>query len=253
MNVVDTSQAAVPLEKDVTGNMEPVKIPEPETLGQLDLLLGRYRAVIHEPEINQSEIDALERVFLSLSEQQDSYSGNLKALRQELQNQDPYDDEVFQKQLIALQLLSRDMDIPDGLLDGTESSKADAGSTATVTGSGSEDIPPIKLSLNFDENSKSFGLYDKFSNIGVKKGGLGSSAIETTILARIAERIKELESLPANLGTYSLLDSLQFTAKDDVPSSVDDIKLKALLELKALKLASNKAEITQTEIDFQCH
>ncbi|KAM3160773.1 Nuclear protein STH1/NPS1 [Lachancea thermotolerans] len=227
-----------------------VNIPTPETLAQLDQLLGRYRAVIQEPEKNKVEIDALERVLCSISEQQDEYTVKLQKLRTGMQNQPAYDEQLFKSQLIALQLLSRDVDVPDGLLteEQTEDDRTVGSSNHTSTLESTEsNLKPVKLSLDFDSNAKSFGLYDKFSNLGMPKGkeSLGVISVEGTILSRIAERIKELESLPANLGTYSLEDSLLFTAKDDVPSSIDDLKLKAIVELRALKLLTKQKSLRQ--------
>ncbi|SCU86405.1 LAME_0D05996g1_1 [Lachancea meyersii CBS 8951] len=222
-----------------------VEIPAPETLAQLEQLLHRYRAVFQDPDSNRVEINALERVFSSISQQQDEYVKKLQEIRHAMEKECEYDDRVFQNQLIALQLLSKDLDVPEGLLgDAEPQNTGDVGNEVVPKLS---KLAPLKLSLNFDENAKTFGLGDKFYNFEIAKGkkSLGSPGIERTIVSRIAERIAELERLPANLGTYALSDSLQFTAKDDVPSSVDDLKLKALVELKALKLLTKQKSIRQ--------
>ncbi|SCU88385.1 LADA_0E09824g1_1 [Lachancea dasiensis] len=221
-----------------------IEIPEPETLAQLEQLLNRYRTVFQEPERNRVEINALERVFSSISQQQDEYVSKLGELRQAMEREATYDAKVFQNQLIALQLLSRDLDLPDGLLVDPAVVERSDDETQSVE---FMKLEPLKLSLNFEENAKNFGLSDKFYNFEVTRGkkNLGSPYIESAIVSRIAERIAELERLPANLGTYSLADSLQFTAKDDVPSGVDELKLRALVELKALKLLTKQKSLRQ--------
>ncbi|SCV05451.1 LANO_0H07778g1_1 [Lachancea nothofagi CBS 11611] len=225
--------------------VELVDIPAPETLAQLEQLLNRYRAIFEDSDTNRAEINSLERVFSSVSKQQDQYITKLQELRHAMEKEAAYDEQVFQNQLIALQLLSKDMDVPSGLLESPKTSPTD--SVQHTTSTISQCLQPLKVSLNFDENAKSFGLRDKFFNFGVARGkkSLGVPVVEATIVSRIAERISDLERLPASLGTYSLLDSLQFTAKDDVPSSVDDLKLRALVELKALKMLTKQKSLRQ--------
>ncbi|CEP62138.1 RSC chromatin remodeling complex ATPase subunit STH1 LALA0_S04e08702g [Lachancea lanzarotensis] len=247
MNITQAPITAPPSKQQ--HQQEPVKtveIPEPETLVQLEQLLNRYRAVFQDADSNRVEIDALERVFSSVSQQQDDYVAKLRELRHAMENEaSSYNDKVFQKQLVALQLLSKDLDLPEEFFEEkheTEKEQLNSGSSSNLS-----ELLPLKLSLNFDENAKNFGLGNKFFNFEITKGkrSLGSPEIENTIVSRIAQRISELERMPANLGTYALSDSLQFTAKDDVPSSVDNFKLKALVELKALKLLTKQKSLRQ--------
>lgn len=219
-----------------------VEIPKPESCYELDQLLYRYRAIIEEPESNKNEIESIERVFANISEEQDHFLKMLQQLRKDMLEEIEYDDTLLKKQILAFQLLSKDLDFPDSLLDPkTEDPTTEQVSTENPT------LRPIRISLDFDNNAKEFGLEDKFSNLGFSKGSenLGNYGVETSISSRIAGRIKELETLPANLGTYSLHDSLEFIAKDDVSSSIDDLKVKALIELKALKLLTKQKSLRQ--------
>ncbi|AAS53055.1 AER375Cp [Eremothecium gossypii ATCC 10895] len=218
-------------------------IPRPETKDQLEQLLYRYRAIIATPEKNQLEIDAIEQVFTTVSEQQELYVQRLAELRKAVQRDVGYDSSLLKKQLISLQLLSRDMDLPVELLQDLETVLQPQESSPNPP----TDIKPIQLSLDFTANAEKFGLKDKFCSIGYQKTSskLGEYKMETAISARIAQRIHELETLPSNLGTYSLDDALEFITKGDVPSSIDNLKIKALVELKALKLLTKQKSLRQ--------
>ncbi|AET40158.1 RSC chromatin remodeling complex ATPase subunit STH1 Ecym_5403 [Eremothecium cymbalariae DBVPG len=225
------------------GFAEAILIPKPETKDQLEQLLYRYRAIVGSPEKNRLEIDAIEQVFTDVSDQQQKYVARLSELRSSMVEELEYDSELLKKQIISLQLLSKDMDIPPSLLGELEDVLQQERSEMKPVAN----IKPIEWSFNFNENAEKFGLKDKFCSIGYQKSSskLGEYKTETTISARIAQRIHELETLPSNLGTYSLDDALEFITKDDVPSSIDNLKIKALVELKALKLLTKQKSLRQ--------
>ncbi|SCU84670.1 LAMI_0C08416g1_1 [Lachancea mirantina] len=254
MSMTEEPLTAPPSKQEESQSLA-VDIPDPETIWQLDQLLYRYRAISQNAEENKAEIRALERTFARLSQQQDVYAERIQEIRAAASQGAEYSQDAFEKQLMALQLLSRDLCLPDELvsqLTGEDLVETEPNGPQQLT------LDPVKLSLSFDKNAQQFGLQDKFSNLGFPKNKrrLGNYASETFISARIAERIQQLETLPANLGTYALFDSLEFVAKDDVPSSVDDLKIKALLELKALKLLTKQKSLRQkliTNVTSQAH
>ncbi|AMD19686.1 HCL465Cp [Eremothecium sinecaudum] len=223
--------------------VDTIAIPNPETSDQLEQLIYRYRAIIHNAEANQTEIDAIEQVFTWVSNEHDRYVERLKQLRDSIKQDTVYDSELLKKQLISLQMLSKDMDIPERLLQDFENVL----SSDENTGENSPNIKTIEWSLDFNQYAERLGLKDKFSSIGYHKSSskLGEYELETTISARIAQRMKELETLPSNLGTYSLDDALDFITKEDVPSSIDNLRIKALIELIALKLLTKQKSLRQ--------
>lgn len=154
-----------------------------------------------------------------------------------------YDEDLLNKHLVALQLLEKDTDVPDYFLD-LPDTKNDNTTAIEVDYS---EKKPIKISADFNAKAKSLGLESKFSN--ATKTALGDPDTEIRISARISNRINELERLPANLGTYSLDDCLEFITKDDLSSRMDTFKIKALVELKSLKLLTKQKSIRQKLIN----
>ncbi|CCF60233.1 hypothetical protein KAFR_0J01680 [Kazachstania africana CBS 2517] len=219
-----------------------INIPLPQSNEQLNQLIYRYRAITSNPKDNIVEISAIENVLAKISNEHALYLKNLNALRESITKVE-YDNAQFNRQLLALQLLEKDLDIPDHLLmvealEDVEEKKVNG----AVPSTDANQLKQIKLSLDFTENAKNFGLLDSFSN---KQSKLGTQKFEDLISQQIAKRINELEKLPANLGTYSLDDSLEFTTKDDLPSNIHKLKMKALVELKSLKLLTKQKSIRQ--------
>lgn len=227
--------------------MDTVLIPNPESKDQLNQLIYRYRAIISKPESNRMEIDAIEQVLTAVSNQQQEYVSRLEELRASVNRKFCYDSELLKKQLISLHLLSKDMDIPVALVQEFENVQH----CNTEEPKPRCDPKPIEWTLDFTENTKRFGLKDKFSSVGYHKNSskLGEYKLETTISARLSQRINELEVLPSNLGTCSLDDALEFVTKEDVTSSIDNLKIRALLELKALKLLTKQKSLRQKLIN----
>ncbi|CCC68738.1 hypothetical protein NCAS_0B06540 [Naumovozyma castellii] len=218
-------------------------IPKPESKNHLEQLIYRYRAIQEQPKANKFEIGLLEKTFSDISHEQDEYIEKLNDIRSDANiKQSKYDKAVLQRQLLALQFLERDMDIPDGILldDDKMQDAKDAQDTSDV-------LKPIKLTFDFNENARSLGLLDKFSNI--TKTDLGKQETENLISKQIAQRIKELERLPANLGSYSLDDCLEFLTKSDLPSNIDNLKIRALIELKSLKMLTKQKSLRQKLIN----
>ena len=158
--------------------------------------------------------------------------------------------EIF-KEILALQLLEKNIDIPEGLLEVNEESTSDStalrNSNLSMSTLNNLSLNKISVSSNFDVTIKRFGLENKFFNNN--KSILGHSEHEDILSNQIAQRIYELERLPGNLGTYSLDDSLEFLTKYDLPTNIDKLKLKALVELKSLKLLTKQKQLRQKLIN----
>ncbi|CAI4065257.1 hypothetical protein N7582_002925 [Saccharomyces uvarum] len=240
--------AAVAAASETNGKLESeelpkIMIPKPRSSSQLEQLLYRYRAIQNHPKENRLEMGAIEDTFRAISRDQDLYETKLDTLRKSIDEGFNYEEGLLQKHLVALQLLEKDTDIPDYLLDLSDiDSDETAVEEADLSGK-----KPIKVSMDFNAKAKSLGLESKFSNTA--KTILGDPETEVTISARISNRIRELERLPANLGTYSLDDCLEFITKDDLSSRMDTFKIKALLELKSLKLLTKQKSIRQKLIN----
>ncbi|CAI4391602.1 BBM_1a_G0025940.mRNA.1.CDS.1 [Saccharomyces cerevisiae] len=220
-----------------------ITIPKPRSSAQLEQLLYRYRAIQNHPKENKLEIKAIEDTFRNISRDQDIYETKLDTLRKSIDEGFQYDEDLLNKHLIALQLLEKDTDVPDYFLD-LPDTKNDNTTAIEVDYS---EKKPIKISADFNAKAKSLGLESKFSN--ATKTALGDPDTEIRISARISNRINELERLPANLGTYSLDDCLEFITKDDLSSRMDTFKIKALVELKSLKLLTKQKSIRQKLIN----
>ncbi|CAD6620850.1 XXYS1_4_G0054750.mRNA.1.CDS.1 [Saccharomyces cerevisiae] len=220
-----------------------ITIPKPRSSAQLEQLLYRYRAIQNHPKENKLEIKAIEDTFRNISRDQDIYETKLDTLRKSIDEGFQYDEDLLNKHLVALQLLEKDTDVPDYFLD-LPDIKND---TTTAIEVDYSEKKPIKISADFNAKAKSLGLESKFSN--ATKTALGDPDTEIRISARISNRINELERLPANLGTYSLDDCLEFITKDDLSSRMDTFKIKALVELKSLKLLTKQKSIRQKLIN----
>lgn len=220
-----------------------ITIPKPRSSAQLEQLLYRYRAIQNHPKENKLEIKAIEDTFRNISRDQDIYETKLDTLRKSIDKGFQYDEDLLNKHLVALQLLEKDTDVPDYFLDLPDTKN---NNTTAIEVDYSEK-KPIKISADFNAKAKSLGLESKFSN--ATKTALGDPDTEIRISARISNRINELERLPANLGTYSLDDCLEFITKDDLSSRMDTFKIKALVELKSLKLLTKQKSIRQKLIN----
>ncbi|CAI4361564.1 BAQ_1a_G0026010.mRNA.1.CDS.1 [Saccharomyces cerevisiae] len=220
-----------------------ITIPKPRSSAQLEQLLYRYRAIQNHPKENKLEIKAIEDTFRNISRDQDIFETKLDTLRKSIDEGFQYDEDLLNKHLVALQLLEKDTDVPEYFLD-LPDTKNDNTTAIEVDYS---EKKPIKISADFNAKAKSLGLESKFSN--ATKTALGDPDTEIRISARISNRINELERLPANLGTYSLDDCLEFITKDDLSSRMDTFKIKALVELKSLKLLTKQKSIRQKLIN----
>lgn len=248
--VIDQSQIASVLEE--MKKVERVILPLPETKEQLENLIYRYRYISQYRDHNRLEVEAIEQVFTQISNKEDEYNERLLKLRENAAKNVKWDEKLLKEQMISLQLLSKDINIPDGLLEDDADSVSSDGSQSPGDSDVSVLLEKVKLSVDFDETSERLGLPEALSTFRLKSGNqasLGDWEVEKIISTLIAKRIKQLENLPSNLGTYSLNDALDFVTKDDIPTGADDLKLKALVELKSLKMLTKQKSLRKRLIE----
>lgn len=242
---IDGKQLSSVLEE--MNKIERIILPLPETKEQLEDLIYRYRYISQYRDHNKLEVEAIEQVFAQISDKQDKFKEGLLNLRNNAVTGVQWDENLLKEQLISLQLLSKDVNIPDNFLH-----EYNASSNENDSSSKHIQLERIKLSIDLYESSKLLGLPDALTTLGIKRGNntaLGDWESEKIISSLIASRIKFLENLPANLGTYSLNDALDFITKDDIPTSVDDFKMRALVELKSLKLLTKQKSLRKKLIE----
>ena len=242
---IDDKQLSSVLEE--MNKIERIILPLPETKEQLEDLIYRYRYISQYRDHNKLEVEAIEQVFAQISDKQDKFKEGLLNLRNNAVTGVQWDENLLKEQLISLQLLSKDVNIPDNFLH-----EYNASSNENDSSSKHIQLERIKLSIDLYESSKLLGLPDALTTLGIKRGNntaLGDWESEKIISSLIASRIKFLENLPANLGTYSLNDALDFITKDDIPTSVDDFKMRALVELKSLKLLTKQKSLRKKLIE----
>lgn len=234
--------------KNVKSSKLTISIPKPDDINQLDQLLHRYRSIFDKANKNANanmEKNAIENVLLKISQDENLYNNRLNELRSSNVKDKLADSKILSKQLVALQFLEKNLDVPDGLLSSDEKDNQQEQTDETKI---DEFLSTIKLSLDFNTNAKNFGLLSKFTN-GKDINIMGNFQNEEIVSNLIAQRIYELERLPGNLGSYSLDDAIEFINKDEVPSSIDNFKLKALIELKSLKLLTKQKSLRQKLIN----
>jgi ATP-dependent helicase STH1/SNF2 len=222
-------------------DMSPVKVvePFPQSRLELEFQILRYRS-LHETKANYLEEAALEKVLFQVSEKQEKYKADHERLRKAvLQRKAKYDQNLLKDQLITLQLLSKNLPIPSALR-----SQFSPGESLKQSEHEAE-LTKIEASVDFTERLKNLGVQDRFS-IDSESSISASSAqnieSEGLIRARIQTRLNELERLPANLGTFKT-GEITLTAPDDLSETVDDLKIRALLELKSLRLLSKQKQL----------
>ncbi|KAH3683547.1 hypothetical protein WICPIJ_005474 [Wickerhamomyces pijperi] len=219
----------------------PQPIPFPRTRQDLEILLLKYRS-LHAINPDGTEIVEIEKVLHKVSKKQELFKQRQEKLRQSLKSRKStsstplYNKEMLNDQLIAIQLLSKNLNLPEELQHKLNIHKTQAIQSRYH-------LKPVESSLDFNERFNNLGLRDQFS---VSTGTtttvpsdfnekLGDVLTEEKVTRRINERIDDLATLPANLGTYKA-DELHMDSPDDLDQHIDDLKIKALVELKALRL-----------------
>lgn len=146
-------------------------------------------------------------------------------------------------QIKAFQLLSRNLDIPTNLLDLIKAASTDA------------DESSVTSSEPFSKDNLDTSKYEERlvrANVPLPGGKFPGSSSElstgstheTVISNKISQRIIELERLPGNLGTMDVRN-VELDPSYTIPKSDDELKIKALIELKALRQLTKQKSMRQ--------
>jgi len=216
------------------------EIPYPKSRHELELLILRYRA-LHISNNNPEEEHAIEKVLYQISKSQELYKSKLTKLREVKKKKHEYNQNVLRDQLITLQLLSKNIDLPEHLQEKLNDSKSEEFQDDV------NEIKPIERSLNFAKRIQELGIDDRFTNslYDMFSEVAGNPNAEHLISTKISARISELEKLPSNLGTFKH-DEINLQSPDDLPEKADELKIKALVELKSLRLLTKQKSLRQS-------
>lgn len=221
----------------------PQPIPFPKTRQDLEVLLLKYRS-LHSLNPEGAEITEIEKVLYQVSKKQELFKQRHGKLRQVLKTRkvdssQAYERETLNDQLIALQLLSKNIKVPESIQHRLNFQKPQSSPKEYH-------LTPVKTSADFSERFSNLGLSDKFSfPTSSRPSQLGDKNIEDQIINAVSERVEDLCKLPANLGTYKA-DELYMDAADELDKHVDDLKIRALIELKSLRLLPQQKAIRKS-------
>ncbi|CAN6670816.1 transcription regulatory protein Snf2p [Trichomonascus vanleenenianus] len=213
----------------------------PTSQQQVKLLLMRYNALknMGATEDKHAEFHEISRVLREMSRRQKAYVQRTEELRA-VRVEQPKDEDLLRAQVHSYKLLSRNLDVPAHI-------------QATLLDSISYNYPeeryakkeaegPEELDLtNFSKRAVGANLRQK--TILPENSAVGSVA-EAIVRNRLTQRLVELECLPANLGTFSH-SSLEMIASDQIGENDDKLKLRALIELKSLRLLTKQKSLRQ--------
>lgn len=270
---------------DVSGSHQPISVAFPETRDQLNSLLHKYQQLMkaskeakakHENFVRylenkengvgdfkgttndvkpvfkdptEEERLAIEHVFYKISDQYQQFIKNEEVFYDSIKTQDSkesLDLDLLEKQIAGLQFLSRDLDLPESLQKDFES----VISSETESSSNQDTDRFVKSFLNsksnlcdFMKRAESLGVKvpEPVGSINPLHAPAGNYYTEQMISSKISNRIRELENLPVNLGTF-YTDSLKSQ------NNYDDLKIKALIELKSLQLLAKQKQLKKNLI-----
>ncbi|KAI0462242.1 hypothetical protein LJB42_004330 [Komagataella kurtzmanii] len=228
----------------VNGTAQPAVLPMPESTQKLHLLLARFR----ELETNggsQADKLAIEYLFKRISKQQDKYIADLNSFYSSVKPDGDLDLDLLREQVVGLQLLSKDLDLPTYLQSDFASEYQD-----------SEDSKieyPIALPLeDHKQRAKLLGLQPDLKKADPVVHAVSNPQNEEIVVKKIANRIIELENLPNNLGTFDVNNLENITNPSDKPLlGVDDLKVRALIELKSLRLLYKQKHLKRSLLSQQ--
>ena len=203
-------------------------------------MLGDVKLAVRDP--NEADRLAIERILHQVSEQHKKFRHEEDLLFEELKqdikkqqgNQKP-DIDVLKQQIVGLQLLSTDLDLPPDLqtayLQSLETNPNAESETIDSQALIEALSDPACFSGDFVRRARALGA---IGNDYSHQSSLSDSSklhFEKVVANKLANRIRELESLPSNLGTFH-----------EGSSELDDsLKINALVELSSLQ-----AKTTQT-------
>jgi ATP-dependent helicase STH1/SNF2 len=224
------------------------QIPSPKSRKDIEILLNHY-AKLQLANANPLEREAILKTLRSVDKKVKTSNKNKENLQNSWKlNNESIDLSLLKNQLLGLQLLSKDLDLPvelnlEYLKSGTSNSISnDIKDILSFSESSSDDSSNssiISLPLDdYDEKAKILGLIPNKPIVNPKFNAVGLPEMEDSIKLKIDTRIKELENLPADLGSYDFNkfeNDLKYS-NDKPIDNIDQLKIDALMELKGLKL-----------------
>lgn len=196
-------------------------------------------------DLHVDEKQQIEACLAHVSARYESFLAQEKSLENEILDSlndaanQKVDSLLLVKQIAALQLLSRDMDLPH-LLQAEFEEVTESNDTSSA---GSDTVEKILSSFflkgtpDFLSRAKSVGLKtpDSINQAEPLQAPLGDFYTEKRISQKIANRLQGLESLPSNLGS--------FTVGGEPSDDVNDLKINALIELKSLQVLAMQKQL----------
>lgn len=197
---------------------------------------------------------SMEQCFMKVSEKYDRfiqeesqvYDNLLEQLN--LASDSKIDKSLLYLQLSSLQLLSRDSDLPVSLQaelehnNGNGPNEVASKKEASVESMASQMIETyfkVDDDSNFINIITSLGFDSPLSTVAKESdpSSLGNFFSEQLIANKISHRVHQLESLPANLATFT--SGLSF----EESANIDELKIKVLIELKALSVLATQKRL----------
>lgn len=181
-------------------------------------------SILSKVDKQQSKFEAEESEFMS------------QLLSVDTTGQGGLDFELFGKQIAGFSLLSKDYDLPESL------QRQFAKDTPQMENKFVDDLVTelTNINVDFETRAKENGI-EASSPLTApvpKYAPLGNLYIEKIVANKIAQRLRELENLPANIGTFG-------------GNGLDDIKIKALIELKGLRVLSKQKQLKHAIISHE--
>ncbi|GME71482.1 unnamed protein product [Ambrosiozyma monospora] len=203
-------------------NVEPANIPMPETVESLAQILRRFRELDTSKSYEAERLGILE-TLKKIDKEEETYGHDLEELSQLWsQNNEEVNMDLLKKQIIGLQMLSKDLDLPLELqLDFAKNGLSNEIDDTDSTEDGSA---PLEIPLDdYEEKARCFGVVPNRAYANSSIHPVATKFAEEQLETKIKMRAKELESLPSNLGSYDLskLENDLETANDTVKKPVD--------------------------------
>ncbi|KAG0677380.1 RSC chromatin remodeling complex ATPase component [Pichia californica] len=233
------------------------KIPFPNTRNDVELLLNHF-AKLETANANPLEKLAILKTLSKVDKIVQKSNNNKNSIKESWNsNSESIDINLLKNQLLGLQLLSKDLDLPtelslEYLKSGTKSPLTDdinsllnneneksinnSNNNNNISNASKSSIS-IPLD-DYDSKAEMFGIIPNKPIVNPKFNVVGLPEMEDSIKLKIDTRIKELENLPSNLGSYDFNkfeNDLKYS-NDKIIDNVDQLKIDALIELKGLKL-----------------
>ncbi|EGV65201.1 hypothetical protein CANTEDRAFT_120341 [Yamadazyma tenuis ATCC 10573] len=185
-------------------------------------------------------------------EKSDFFDGLLEMNQKSVDDSD-LDKDLLMRQITSLQLLSKDLDLPQTLQQHLQESIGESDSEEIELASTvfeelfsskyeySDYVAKLlRLGIDVSESSRST------DSLGPAYDKLGGFYPEHLVSAKISNRIQDLENVPLNLGT------LKF-GEVDASKHYDELKIKSLIELKALKLLAKQKQLKKFLVNYQAN